>query len=112
MENSEIIEALAGIFYLATAEDDQPHVRPFDKAAEVDGKVYIGTGRAKKVFSQILQNPKVEIFAMSEFGTCRFTAEAFEEPDEKKAEEAFEKMEKPFDPETNVAIRLEKIKKA
>ncbi|MBQ7802440.1 pyridoxamine 5'-phosphate oxidase family protein [Candidatus Saccharibacteria bacterium] len=112
MENSEIIEALSGVFYLATTEDDQPHVRPFDKAAEVDGKIYLGTGRAKKVFSQILNNPKVEVFAMSEFGTCRFMAEAFEEEDEEKTKEAFEKMEKPFDPETNVAIRLENIKKA
>ena len=35
MENSEIVEALSGVWYLATCEDDQPHVRPLDKAAEV-----------------------------------------------------------------------------
>ena len=47
MDNSEIVDALSGVWYLATAEDDQPHVRPLDKAAEIDGKVYFGTARNK-----------------------------------------------------------------
>lgn len=51
-------------FYLATAEDDQPHVRPFGAVAEWDGKTYIGTNNQKKVFQQILANPKVEISGM------------------------------------------------
>ena len=59
MENSEIVDALSGVWYLATSEDDQPHVRPFDKAAEVDGEIYCGTARTKKVFEQILSNPKI-----------------------------------------------------
>ena len=111
MENSEIVEALNGVWYLATSEDDQPHVRPLDKAAEVNGKVYFGTSRVKKMFAQILNNPKVEVYAMSEFGAARFTAEAFEEEDEAVAKEAFEKMGKPFD-ENSVAVRLEKIRKS
>lgn len=110
MENSEIVDALSGVWYLATAEDAQPHVRPLDKAAEVGGKVYFGTARSKKMFEQILANPKVEVFALNEFGACRFMAEAFEEEDEKVAEEAFEKMEKPMD-ENSVAVRLDNIKK-
>ncbi|MBR3180928.1 pyridoxamine 5'-phosphate oxidase family protein [Candidatus Saccharibacteria bacterium] len=109
MENSEILEALGGVWYLATAEDDQPHVRPFDQAAEIEGKIYCGTSRVKRVFSQIVANPKIEVFAMNDFGTCRFMAEAFEETDEKKAKEAFDKMGKPFDEENSVAIRFEKI---
>lgn len=112
MEAKEIVEALKGVWYLATAEDDQPHVRPFDQAAEVDGKVYCGTARTKKVFAQIVENPKVEVFAMSEFGTCRFMAEAYEETDSEKTHEAFEKMGKPFNEGESVAIRFEKIKKA
>ncbi len=111
MDNSEIVDALSGVWYLATSEDDQPHVRPLDKAAEVDGKVYFGTSRAKKMFAQIEQNPKVEIFAMNDFGTCRFMAEAYLEKDEARAEEAFEKMEKPMD-ENSAAMRLEKIRRA
>lgn len=111
MDNSEIVEALSGVWYLATAEDDQPHVRPLDKAAEVDGAVYFGTARSKKMFAQIVENPKVEVFAMSEFGVCRFMAEAVPEEDEAKAREAFEKMEKPMD-ENSVAVRFENIKRS
>lgn len=111
MENSEIVDALSGVWYLATTEDDQPHVRPLDKAAEVDGKVYCGTARTKKMFAQILENPKVEVYALNEFGACRFMAEAYEEEDEAVAKKAFEKMEKPMD-ENSVAVRFEKIRKA
>ena len=64
MENSEIVDALSGVWYLATMDDEQPHVRPLDKAAEVDGKVYFGTAKTKRMYEQILQNPKVEVFAM------------------------------------------------
>ena len=112
MENAEIVDALSGVWYLATSEDDQPHVRPLDKAAEVDGKVYFGTARNKKMFEQILANPKVEVYALNEFGACRLMAEAYEEEDEAKTKEAFEKMEKPFDADNSVAVRLEKIQKA
>ncbi len=111
MENSEIVDALSGVWYLATSEDEQPHVRPLDKAAEVGGKVYFGTARNKKMFEQILANPKVEVYALNEFGACRFMAEAYEEEDEAVAKEAFEKMEKPYDEENSVAVRLEKIQK-
>ena len=110
MENSEIVDALSGVWYLATSEEDQPHVRPLDKAAEVDGKVYCGTSRAKKMFAQILENPKVEVYALNEFGACRFMAEAYEEEDEDVTKEAFEKMGKPMD-ENSVAVRFEKIRK-
>ena len=111
MDNSEIVDALSGVWYLATAEDDQPHVRPLDKAAEVDGKIYFGTSRAKKMYAQIEQNPKVEVYAMNEFGACRFSAEAIAEDNEEIAKEAFEKMEKPMD-ENSVAIRFDKIKRS
>ena len=40
MENREIVEALSGVWYLATSEDEQPHVRPLDKVAEIDGEIY------------------------------------------------------------------------
>ena len=38
MDNYAIVDALSGVYYLATTENDQPHVRPFDGAAIVDGK--------------------------------------------------------------------------
>ncbi len=111
MTNEEIVKGLSGVFYIATSEDNQPHVRPFDKAAEVNGNIYIATGANKKVFQQILENPKVEIFALGDFGITRFMAEAYEEENEKIAKEAYTKMEKDFS-EDKVALRLEKIRKA
>lgn len=111
MENSEIVDALSGVWYLATCEDDQPHVRPLDKAAEVGGAVYFGTSRSKKMFAQMVENPKVEVYALSEFGAARFMAEAVPEEDEAKAREAFEKMGKPMD-ENSVAVKLDNIRKS
>ncbi len=111
MTNEEILKGLSGVFYLATSEDSQPHVRPFDKAAEVNGKIYIATSANKRVFQQILENPKIEIFALGDFGVTRFMAEAYEEDDEKIIKEAYAKMEKDFS-EDKVALRLERIRKA
>ncbi|RJE48412.1 MULTISPECIES: pyridoxamine 5'-phosphate oxidase family protein [unclassified Dehalobacter] len=54
----------AKTFYLATADGDQPHVRPFGAVAEYDGKTYICTNNQKNVFAQLLKNPKVEISGM------------------------------------------------
>lgn len=48
-------------FYLATAEKDQPRVRPFGAVTEYGGKVYICTNNTKNCFKQMMENPKVEI---------------------------------------------------
>ncbi len=50
-------------YYLATAEGDQPRVRPFGTAMLFEGKLYIQTGKVKDVSKQIMANPKVEICA-------------------------------------------------
>ena len=112
MSNNEVLDALSGVFYLATTDEDQPHVRPFDKAAEIEGKIYIGTAKHKRVFAQISENPKVEIYAQNEFGATRFVAEAVPEIDEKIAKEAFEKMGKMFEEGSSVAIELRRIRKS
>ncbi|MEG1662215.1 MAG: pyridoxamine 5'-phosphate oxidase family protein, partial [Clostridiales bacterium] len=54
----------AKTYYLATMENDQPHVRPFGSLAEVDGKIYICTANNKNVYQQILNNPQIEISCM------------------------------------------------
>ncbi|MBQ9553243.1 MAG: pyridoxamine 5'-phosphate oxidase family protein [Clostridia bacterium] len=65
----------AGVFYLATAEGDQPRVRPFGAVAEYDGKLYIITSNQKDVYSQIVKNQKVEISGMNSKGQwIRLTA--------------------------------------
>lgn len=53
----------AGTYYLATADGDQPRVRPFGTSLVYDGKLYIQTGKVKPVSKQLASNPKAEICA-------------------------------------------------
>lgn len=54
----------AGTYYVATAEGDQPRIRPFGTVDIYNGKLGIQTGKKKEIFKQIQKNPKVEICAM------------------------------------------------
>ena len=64
----EVYEYLksAETFYLATAEGDQPRVRPFGAVVLFEGKLYILTGKAKAVSKQLHANPKAEICAFKD----------------------------------------------
>ena len=53
----------AQTYYLATAEGDQPRVRPFGTALVFEGKLYIQTGKAKAVSRQLAANPMAVICA-------------------------------------------------
>ena len=64
-----------GTFYLATADGDQPRVRPFGAVAEFEGKLYITTGNVKAVFAQMMANPKIEISGMAGGDWIRLSAE-------------------------------------
>ena len=66
----------AGTYYLATAEGDQPRVRPFGTVDIYDGKLYIQTGLKKDCAKQMLANPKVELCAFSGGRWIRVTAKA------------------------------------
>lgn len=63
-------------FYLATVEGDQPRVRPFGAVCEFEGKLYIVTNNQKKVYAQMMANPKVEISGMAGGKWIRLSAEA------------------------------------
>ena len=52
-----------GTYYLATADGDQPRVRPFGTVLLYEGKLCIQTGKKKDVAKQIARNPKVELCA-------------------------------------------------
>ncbi len=52
-------------YYIATADGDQPRVRPFGTVNIFDGKLYIQTGLKKDVAQQILKNPHTEICAFN-----------------------------------------------
>ena len=54
-----------GYYFLATADGDQPRVRPFGTANIFEGKLYIQSGKVKNVAHQIAANPKVEICAFN-----------------------------------------------
>ena len=53
----------ANVYYLATTDGDQPHVRPLGFVMEHDGKLMFCTGNNKPMFKQMLKNPKVELCA-------------------------------------------------
>ena len=55
-----------GVYYLATAEGDQPRVRPFGTVEIFEGKLYIQTGKVKDVSKQLQKNPKAEICAFAD----------------------------------------------
>ena len=65
---NEVLEFLQKyhVFYLATVDGDQPHVRPFGALAVIDGKLYTQTGKVKKVAQQLKVNPKAEICCFGE----------------------------------------------
>ncbi|MDR0814424.1 MAG: pyridoxamine 5'-phosphate oxidase family protein [Bacteroidales bacterium] len=52
-----------GHYFIATVEGDQPRVRAFGTIHIFENKLYIQTGKAKKVAQQIKANPKIEICA-------------------------------------------------
>ncbi len=82
----------AQTYYLATAEGDQPRVRPFGTALLYEGKLYIQTGRVKPVSRQIAANPKVEICAFKDGKWLRL-AGVLEDDDSRGAKVAMlEKM--------------------
>ena len=66
----------AGTFYVATVEGDQPRVRPFGATAEINGKTYICMNNTKKVYNQLLANPKLEITGMVDGKWFRIEAKA------------------------------------
>ena len=53
-------------FYIATEEGNQPRVRPFGAINIFEDKLYLQTGKCKKVSKQIEINPNVEVCAFKD----------------------------------------------
>lgn len=51
-------------FFFATAEGNQPRVRPYNATVEFEDKVYFYTNNHTHAFKQIADNPFVEICAI------------------------------------------------
>ena len=83
----------AGTFFLATADGNQPKVRPLGAHVEIDGKVWFGVGTFKEVYKQLQANPLVELAACKEDGHwLRMTGKAVFSDDPKYAEAMLESM--------------------
>ena len=54
----------AGAFFLATADGDQPKLRPLGAHHVVDGRLWLGVGEFKNVYRQLAANPKCELVAL------------------------------------------------
>ena len=82
----------AGTYYLATADGDQPRVRPFGTALLAKGRLYIQTGKVKAVSRQIAANPKVELCAFKDGTWLRLSGELVDDDDREVMEAMLEKM--------------------
>ena len=69
----------AQTYYLATAEGNQPRVRPFGTALVYNDKLYIQTGKVKPVSQQLKANPKAEICAFKDGTWIRISGELVED---------------------------------
>lgn len=72
----EVLEFLGKtkVFYLATTDGDIPHVRPLGFVMECNGKIAFCTNNQKRMYKQLVANPKVEIAAVDEnFNTLRIS---------------------------------------
>lgn len=82
----------AKTYYLATAEGDQPRVRPFGTALLWEGKIYIQTGKVKAVSKQLAANPKAEICAFKDGTWLRLSGELVNDDDREVKVAMLEKM--------------------
>lgn len=77
-------------------------MRPFGTAHFFEGKLYIQTGKKKKVAAQIRNNPRVEICAMHDGRWLRISGQ-LEEDDCRDARvsmlEAYPSLKKMYDPD-------------
>ena len=72
LENMQEVQAYlkeCGAFFIATADGDQPHVRPFGVSEIINDQLYIMTGKAKDVYKQMAANGKFEICALKPSGS-------------------------------------------
>jgi uncharacterized pyridoxamine 5'-phosphate oxidase family protein len=105
-----------GIFFLATADGDQPKIRPLGAHLEMDGKVMFGVGDFKDVYKQMQKNPKIEIAACKPDGHwMRYTGTAVFETDYKYAEamlDAMPDLRKIYNDETGNKLAMFHLEKA
>ena len=92
MQIDDLLSA-SGAFFLATADGDQPKLRPLGAHHVVDGRVWLGVGEFKNVYRQLAANPKCEVVALQPEGGkwLRWTGRAVfaKGPEREALEEVF-----------------------
>ena len=71
-----------GAFFIATADGDQPRVRPFGVSEIINDRLYIMTGKVKDFYKQVAKNGKFEICALKPNGSERMRLSGTLVPDE------------------------------
>ena len=82
----------AGTYYLATADGDQPRVRPFGTVLLSNGRLYIQTGKVKPVSKQLAANPKAELCAFKDGKWIRVSGELVNDDSREVKAAMLEKM--------------------
>lgn len=83
MTNLELIDSFlteAGMFFLASEDQDQAKCRPLRFHKIINDQLYFAVGDFKDVYKQLCKNPKLEIVAVNGMDWLRFYGKAvFEE---------------------------------
>lgn len=99
----------AGTFYLATADGDQPKTRPMGFQMLYNGKLYFGAGKHKRVYAQMLKNPKVEICAFKGSDIVRYYGKAVVDDDPElfeAARKAFPFLDRIYNEQTGLKLAI------
>lgn len=72
----ELKDKIGGAFYFATTEQGEPRVRPFGFTMVFEDRLYFGCGAHKAAYSQMLENPNVELCAFQKGSFVRVRGRA------------------------------------
>ena len=116
MTNAERISDFlkqAGTFYFLSSDGDRAKGRPFSFSSMRNGRLVLSTGTQKKVYAQVLANPKVEIVATVGNRFLRYDGEVefFDDPEfTEKTMEENPFMGKLYNEETGLNIQFFHLK--
>lgn len=91
----EVLDFLTAnkVFFLATADNHIPHVRPFGFVMDFGGKLSFCTSNQMDVYKQLTDNPNVEISCIdAQYNTLRISGKAVFATSEETQRKALEVM--------------------
>jgi len=100
----------SGPYFFATADKDQPRVRPIGIFLKHNNRIYFHIGKQKDSYRQILVNPNVELVSISkekDGGWIRITGRAVPDNSEELDKAVFEKspgLQKIYNAETGFSL--------